>query len=391
MGVRSGKMSILRIGQFSESFLPIVDGVGRVAFNYASKLAEKGHECYVITPMTDTGYRGKYPFEIVDYTSIPVPRTPQYKVGFATLDKHYKDRIDKIGFDIIHAHSPFTAGIEALRLSKKHKCPMIGTFHSKYYEDFYKATGAELIANLGIKFVVRFYEKCDEVWTVSNNSAETLREYGYNGEIYIMENGTMLSEPLPEDECSARREFGLTDEEPVLLYVGQLDWKKNIIRILEAAEILRREGMVFRLVFAGQGTDREKIEKKACEMGLGDATTFTGHITDMSILNGLYQCADLLVFPSTYDTSSLVLREAAVMGTPSIVVSGSAPAEAIRDSVNGYIAENTAESIAGKITRALCDRSKNICVGEEARKTIPKDWNVVIEDVITRYENLINK
>ena len=38
-------MSILRIGQFSESFIPIVDGVGRVVFNYASKLAERGHEC----------------------------------------------------------------------------------------------------------------------------------------------------------------------------------------------------------------------------------------------------------------------------------------------------------------------------------------------------------
>jgi glycogen synthase len=51
-------LSRLLIGQFSESFYPIVDGVGRVAYNYASKLAERGHECYVITPMADTDTEG---------------------------------------------------------------------------------------------------------------------------------------------------------------------------------------------------------------------------------------------------------------------------------------------------------------------------------------------
>lgn len=384
-------MSILRIGQFSESFFPIVDGVGRVVFNYASKLADKGHECYVITPMTDMGYRGKFPFEIVDYNSITVPRTPQYRMGLATLDKHYKERVEMIDFDIIHAHTPFTAGMEAIRLSKKHKSPIIGTFHSKYYEDFYKATGAELIANLGVKYVVKFYEKCDQVWTVSKNSAETLREYGYGGDITIIENGTALSEPQPEDERAVREMFGLTEEEPILLYVGQLDWKKNIIKILEASKYLLREGMDFRLVMAGQGSDRDDILQKACEMGLGGIIIFTGHIADMSLLNGLYQCADLLVLPSTYDTSSLVMREAAAMYTPCVVVGQSAPSEVIRDGINGYVSENTPESLAGKIAQALYNKTKNTCVGKEARRTIPVDWDVVIDGVISKYFYLYDK
>ena len=70
---------------------------------------------------------------------------------------------------------------------------------------------------------MKFYEKCDEVWTVSQNSAETLREYGYGGDITIIENGTSLSEPFPEDERAARKMFGLTGEGHILLYVGQLD------------------------------------------------------------------------------------------------------------------------------------------------------------------------
>ena len=51
----------MKIGQFSDTFMPIVDGVGRVVYNYAVNLAALGHECYVVAPCGDTGYRGALP------------------------------------------------------------------------------------------------------------------------------------------------------------------------------------------------------------------------------------------------------------------------------------------------------------------------------------------
>ena len=84
----------MRIGQFSESFLPIVDGVGRVVYSYANGLAKGSDECYVIAPQNNTGYRGGYPFELVDYSASPVIGSPQYKSGLAVLDKHYLDRME---------------------------------------------------------------------------------------------------------------------------------------------------------------------------------------------------------------------------------------------------------------------------------------------------------
>ena len=76
----------MKIGQFSDTFLPIVDGVGRVVYNYAEQIALKGHESYVIAPLADTGYRGKFPFEIIDYISVVLPGLPQYKIGTPTTD-----------------------------------------------------------------------------------------------------------------------------------------------------------------------------------------------------------------------------------------------------------------------------------------------------------------
>jgi len=60
---------MLRIALCNDTFLPIVDGVGRVTYQYAGALGRLGHECYVITPMQEAGYRGQYPFEIVSSSS----------------------------------------------------------------------------------------------------------------------------------------------------------------------------------------------------------------------------------------------------------------------------------------------------------------------------------
>ena len=283
----------MRIGQFSESFLPIVDGVGRVVYSYANGLAKGSDECYVIAPQNNTGYRGGYPFELVDYSASPVIGSPQYKSGLAVLDKHYLDRMEMIKLDVCHAHTPFFAGQEALRLCSKYNLPLIGTFHSKYYDDFYKATHAELIANIGVKFVVDFYERCDEVWTVSESSAVVLREYGYTGDIIIIENGTEMRPVRSEDKQAAIEKFHIDTTNPVFLFVGQINWKKGILRLLEAAAYLKRRGERFTVVLAGQGPDEEAIKAKAKEFNVSDCIVFTGLIGDTHLLDGLYQAATL--------------------------------------------------------------------------------------------------
>lgn len=381
----------MRIGQFTDTFYPIVDGVGRVVFNYATHLPRLGHACYVIAPMVNTGYRGGFPFDLVDFAGTAVPGSPQYKAGVAILDRHYHARIADVPLDVIHAHSPFSAGMEALRLTAKRDIPLVSTFHSKYYDDFYKATGLEMIANLGVRFVVEFYERCDEVWAVSESSADVLRSYGYEGDVVVMENGTDRRPIRAEDRAAAEARFGLGGEEPVLLFVGQMNWKKNILHILEAAALLAKEGIAFRLVFAGQGPDMEAIRAKTGELGLAARTVFTGHITDTALLDGLYQRATLFVFPSVYDNAPMVLREAAAAGTPAVLTRGSCAAEVVEGGVNGLLASDTPEDLARVIRQALSDPAALRAIGERARESIPIAWETVIKRVEKRYAALIER
>ena len=379
---------MLKIGQFSDTFLPVVDGVGRVVQAYAETLSAMGHQVTVVAPMYDTGFQGGFPFELVDFIGTSVPGMKQYRVGEAMLDAHYRRRIRMIELDIVHAHSPFTAGSEALRLAAVRKLPLVATFHSKYYDDFLKATKSESVAKMMTKFVVNFYDRCDEVWAVGKNTADVLRSYGYNGEIQVMPNGATLRTVRPSDIEEATRRFSL-GEDPVVLFVGQMDWKKNILTVLEACAELKKQGRRFKLVLAGQGIDLHGIHSKLEELHIEDRAQMLGHITDTSLLDGLYARASVFAFPSLYDAAPMVVREAAVMGTPAVMVRGSTAAEIIRDGENGFLCENDPGDLARVIGGILDDPAKRDRVGQAARETIPVPWSKVLETAVERYERLV--
>ena len=379
---------MLRIGQFTDTFLPVVDGVGRVALAYADTLCHMGHQVTVVSPMYDTGYRGGYPFELVDFQAMSLPGMKQYKQGEAPMDPHYRKRMRMIPLDIVHAHSPFTSGSEALRLASLRKLPLVGTFHSKYYDDFLKATKSEKLARVGVKFVVDFYERCDEVWAVGQTTADVLHEYGYEGDIQVMPNGVMIRQADADAVADAERRWGL-GRDPMILFVGQMNWKKNILTVLEACAQLHAQGTRFQLVLAGQGPDLKEIEQKIHDLGLADCTHLAGHITDSRLLDGLYARASLFAFPSLYDNAPMVVREAAVMGTPSVLVRGSSAAEIIQNGENGYLCENDPADLARVMRQVLADPEAARKIGENAKETIPVPWEKILETAVGRYERLI--
>ena len=376
----------MRIIQFSDSFLPIMDGVGNVVYQYALNMGQKGHDCYVVAPQTNTGCRGRFPFEIVDYIGVPLRLLKSYKVGMPGLDVHCQNRLAMIEADIVHVHSPFVAGQAGLAYAQKRGCPVVGTFHSKYYDDFLQITGMELLADVGVRHVVNFYEKCDEVWAVSASSADTLAGYGYHGAIRVMPNGTDIHPVSDEAVRAAGERFGLDDGAPLLLYVGQINWKKNLRCTLEACAQVDRP---FRLALAGQGPHEKEVKRLAEELGLADRVVFTGHIGEADVLNALYRRASLFLFPSQYDTSGLVVREAAAMGTPSVVVRGSSAAEGIRDGENGFLCADDPDDLARVIDAALSDRQALERVGRAALETIPIPWSKLVDDVLQKYAGLV--
>ena len=203
-----------------------------------------------------------------------------------------------------------------------------------------------------------------------------------------MPNGATMRTAVPGDVEEVNRRWNLGDD-PMILFVGQMDWKKNILTVLEACAEMKKAGTRFRLLLAGQGMDMNAIGQKIHELNIQDRAEQLGHITDASLLDALYARASLFAFPSLYDAAPMVVREAAVMGTPSVLVRGSTAAEIIRNGENGLLCENNPKDLARVMTGALKDPEKLRTIGGKARKTIPVPWEKVLETAAERYERLV--
>ncbi|MBE0600875.1 MAG: glycosyltransferase [Firmicutes bacterium] len=372
------------IGQFCESYPPSLDGVGRVMLSYCKHLRARGHRALYIAPQ-NRKYEAPEDCETLLYGGVPVPGEA-YRVGLPRLSVDYRRKAAALPFDLLHAHSPFFGAREARRLARRLNAPLVATFHSKYYDDFLKATHSKRLANIVVRYIVRFYHSCDEVWAVNRQTGEVLESYGYKGNIVVMPNGTdpfLLSD---EDRKAALTRFPVPDGVPALIFAGQQNFKKNPDLVLCACATLKRQGQPFFLIMVGDGPDAGKLHALAQQLGIQENVLFTGFLSERPILMALYERADLLVFPSVYDNAPMVVREAAVMGTPSILIQGSCSAEGVTHGQNGYLCELNHEAIAGAISGAL-ETAKT--VGEEARRTIPIPWDKLMETVEERYQALI--
>jgi glycosyltransferase involved in cell wall biosynthesis len=289
----------------------------------------------------------------------------------------------------VHAHCPFSSGRLALSIARKQKIPFVATFHSKYRDDFEHSVYNKYIAKQMTNEIIRFFEKADEVWIPQASVEETIREYGFKGKVEIVDNGNDFSSNIPIEPLikAAREELSITEKEMVFLFVGQHIWEKNTRLIIESLALI--QDLPFKMFFIGVGYAASDLKQLADDLGLSDKVEFVGMITDREKLKKYYVAADLFLFPSIYDNAPLVIREAAAMHTPSIMVEGSSSAESIIDNFNGFLIQNTCESFAAKLRELMVSPEKIHTVGMNASQSIARSWESVTDEVLDRYKKLM--
>ena len=380
------------VGQYIDTYLPAVDGVIITVQNYARWLNAGHCSCYVAAAEAN-GYRDADPFPVIRYHSVPLRGRPPYRFGIPRLDMDFRLNQYRLAPDLVHAHSPFGAGREALRVARNRRIPLVASFHSKYYDDVLQATGSERLAAEAVKYVVSYYNKADYVWTVNQGTANTLRDYGFHKPVEIVPNGTDFV--MPQDIAAARRSveerFRLAPETPLLLFVGQHILQKNLPMLLEGVALYKRFAPGFKLLMVGEGPARPALEARAAELGLGADVIFAGVERERARLSAIYLRADLFVFPSVYDNAPLVVREAAMAGCPAVMIAGSNAAESARDGYNAYLCENDPRSLCQALLRAFADGGKRRRVGEAASRTIAKPWQEIVQEVYARYAQILGR
>lgn len=378
-------------GIFNDSYPPILDGVTLAVENYVHWLGEFGRKPCVVTPWNPVNVES--PCEVMRFFSLPIRSRYPYRYGYPKLDPFIWKRLLRTDFKIVHAHCPFSSGRLGVYVKRKRGVPLIGTFHSKYREDLkHSFKHAPWMVNIIMKRILNFFNACDEVWIPQAHVEETVREYGYRGPLTVVENGNDYSDIAGNDlwkfKLRAREELGIAPSTMSLLFVGQHIWEKGVDVILEALKLLK--GRVdFQMNFIGNGYALNDIKDRIHNYGLEENAKLLGVISDRKILSTHYAAADLFLFPSFYDNAPLVVREAAALGTPSVLLKGSTASEVISDGRNGFLANKNPREFADIISHLSENRDNLKLVAESARSSLVRSWKDVVEEVADRYDTII--
>jgi glycosyltransferase involved in cell wall biosynthesis len=376
----------------NDSFPPIIDGVANAVLNYAENICALGGSAAVVTPNHPEAQDGAFSFPVMRYPSIDMRKRLGYMAGYP-FSPELARRLQDWGAELIHSHCPIASTALARELRFVLKAPIVFTYHTKFDIDIARAVRGKLLQEGALKMLAKNISSCDEVWVVSRGAGENLRSIGYEGDYTVMENGV----DIPRGRLSRERadeligEAAIPEGLPVFLFVGRLMWYKGIDIILDALAALSARGQDFRMVFVGDGADRGGIIERLCELKLENRCVFTGAISERDELRAWYSRADLFLFPSTFDTNGLVVREAAACSLASVLIEGSCAAEGVADGETGFLIKKDAAAMA-ELLASLCQNPEKMRrVGENAASGLYISWRDSVSRAYERYGAVIEK
>jgi len=375
----------------NDSFPPQIDGVANTAANYASIIERDLGHSIVVTPEFPEKDDSVFPFPVIRYPSLDARWFIGYMAGIPFSPTVAK-QLRKENTAVMHCHCPSASLVLARELRNSIDVPVVFTYHTKYDVDIAKALKSDLLTDGAIRIMIENISACDEVWTVSRGAGENLKSLGFEGDYIVMENGVdmPLGRASEGSIASAVEGYDLPREVPVFLFVGRMMWYKGIRIILDALEGLKQQGVDFRMIFIGSGADLEEIRSYSDSLKLQDRCIFTGAIRDREILKAWYSRADLFLFPSTYDTNGLVVREAAACSLASVLVEGSCAAEGVAPDRNGFLISESPASLAVMLYR-LCQKPEAMKrAGELAAKELYISWDTAVTKAYERYQTVID-
>ena len=372
----------------NDSFPPMIDGVANAVVNYAKNITESGGHAVVVPGADDSAFS----FPVLRYPSIDTRKLVGYVTGFP-FSPELACRLREQDVALLHSHCPITSTLLAREEREVLDVPLVMTYHTKFDVDIARAVKGKLLQEGAIRAIVQNIAACDEVWVVSRGAGDNLHALGYEGDCVVMENGVDMPKGRVSDEAvrKAAAGYDLPSDVPVLLFVGRLMWYKGLRIILDALAALKENHVPFRMIFVGGGGDEQEVRAYAEKLRLGDVCFFTGPVRDRDTLRAWYCRSDLFLFPSTFDTNGLVVREAAACSLASVLIRGSCASEGVTDDRNGFFISENAASLAVRLARLCRDRSTCRAVGENAANELYLSWGDAVAKAVERYEIVIDR
>ncbi len=250
-------------------------------------------------------------------------------------------------FDALYVPWAYPDGVGAYFISRVVKKPIVigllGTDINEYLKYFIRR-----------KFILHSLRNSQGIIAVSRKLKDKVVERGIDPDkVKVLYNGVNRSIFKPMEKSSCREKLGLSANEKIVLFIGNLVPVKGIPFLLEAFSLARQRGMDAKLVIIGDGTLRSDLESKARSLHLEDSVHFTG-IQPHDRIALWMNASDLLCLPSINEGCPNVVLESLSCGIPVVASNVGGIPELIEDRKQGILVEPAnAEMLAAAITETL--------------------------------------
>ena len=359
----------------------VVGGISKVVYDLSHKMVKEGNEVTVVT--YKEGDNVKY-YE--NDKGVEVYRVDNYMIrpnnfidwimqlNFNMITKA-NEIINKNGkFDVIHAHDWLVA-YSAKSIKESYNIPLISTIHA-----------TESGRNSGIHDETQRYIN-DSEWMLTYESSEVIVNSNY------MKNEVQRLFGLPYDKINVipngvnlqlfsnvnvdydfRRQYAM-DNEKIILYVGRLVYEKGIQNLIAAMPKILDKYHDSKLIICGRGGMIDELREQVKYLGIDNKVYFAGYC-DSKKMQKMYKCADVAVFPSTYEPFGIVAIESMLSGTPTIVSDVGGLNEIVEHGVTGMKSyAGNANSIADSVLALLFDPKLCASISQNAIKKVKENYN----------------
>lgn len=382
-------MRRLRVALFTNNYAPFRSGVGTSVDTLRSGLAMLGHEAWVFAPAAMQPVAD--PPWVFRYPSIPVPTYPGFALVVPFSRRLYRTAC-ALTPDIVHAQQPFLLGPTARRFARRHGCPLVFTYHTRY-EQYAHHVGLPscLTAGLAVELAYRFAGSAALVVAPSQRVAGMLREARVAAPVAVVPTGVPLDVFAPRDRGAARQQLGWTPNAPRCLYVGRLDREKRVDRVLDAFASISAAVADAQLSLVGDGVHAAALRRHAAASPAADHIHFHGGVSHDE-LPVYYSAADLFLFASESETQGLVVAEAHACGLPAVAVRASGVDEVVRDGETGVLTGPDPRALAAAAVELLHDRARRQAMAGAARVVAERCFSGVrqVEAMVEHYWRLLD-
>ena len=343
----------MRIGLFTDTYPPFINGVSTSVYMLKKALEKKGHQVFVVTLNNETFH---YKFD-EDNTVIRIPGLPigiyDYRVT-SVYPIRAMNIIRKWKLDVIHSHTEFSVGTFARFVARQFNIPLVHTYHTLYEDYIYYITKGyfDKPSKKIVEYLTHFY--CDttanELIVPTKKIYDLFKEkYNVEKNIYIIPTGIEIdrfyAENIKEEDVDeVRKKIGISKNDFNIIFVGRIAQEKNIELLLNGQKLINEKNKKINLIIIGDGPDMDNYKSMSKSLGIDNNVFFVGKVPWEDIPK-YYRAANVFATASTSETQGLTVIEAMAASIAPICIDDESFRDTVVDGLNGRIFKTKTEYV----------------------------------------------